>query len=313
MNIIIDKNLFLAYCGLIASGYDLMDTSDPLVREVCRAAEQARLEKRLLDYFSYTRTGTISVNPYYPRGSELSSACFFLEKPLSDFLEFLRSCNAPEAEDPEFRAWIARLPGVIKTLADDPILSAAWELYSCELAQRFSGLSPQILALQQRLDDLHWGNGVRILFAPNLLQSKYLADFSLADSRLYLIAGEFSESAAIHEYLHPLLQKQRGAVLRLLRVHGLDRFLNTEKVAALGYLIGISEEDQAHALEECIVRAITGVLSGVSPEEYCKMNLEYGFTSLPEMMERLWQNSLEKKTLEEILSDVISPCLTIDR
>ena len=305
MNNIIDKNLFFAYCGMIAGGYDLMDTADPLVREVCRAAEQARLEKSLLDYFSYTRTGTIWVNPYYPRGSELSSACFFLEKPLSDFLKFLRSCNAPEAEDPEFRTWITRLPGILKTLSDNPTLSAAWEIYSHGLVRRFSGLSPQILALQQRLDNLHWGNGVQILFAPTLLQSKYLADFSLVDSRLYLIAGEFSESAAIHEYLHPLLQKQRSTVLRLLRVHGLARFLDTEKVAALGYLIGTSEENQAHALEECIVRAITGVLSGVSPEGYCKMNLECGFTSLPEMMEHLQQNSLEKKTLEEILSDMI--------
>ena len=59
-------------------------------------------------------------------------------------------------------------------------------------------------------------------------------------------------------------------------------------------------------MEECIVRAITGVLSGVSPEGYCEMNLECGFTSVPEMMKHLQQNSLEKKTLEEILSDMIS-------
>lgn len=305
MNIIVDKNLFFAYCGMIAAGYDLMDTSDSLVWEVCQAAKQARLEKGVLDYFAYTRTETISVNPYYPRGSELSAACFFLEKPLCDFLAFLRACRAQEAEDPEFRAWITRLPEVLEALSGSPSLSAAWERYSHGVGERFSGLSAQISALQQRLDRLGWGRGVQILFAPNLLQSKHLADFSLVDCRLYLIAGEFSQSAAIHEYLHPLLQERRGTLLRLLRIHGLARFVDIEKLAALGYLPGPSEEDQAHALEECMVRAIAGVLGGVSMESYCKMNREYGFTSLPEMMERLRQNTLEGKTLEEILNDMI--------
>lgn len=78
MNINISKNLFNAYCGLIVNGYNMMDTTDEFVFKITSTIAQFDFDSSVYEYFSYAKTNTTPINPYYPRGSDLSVACFFL-------------------------------------------------------------------------------------------------------------------------------------------------------------------------------------------------------------------------------------------
>lgn len=112
----INRHLFAAYCGMVKSGYDLMDRADPLVSSICTELDFIDFGNEIPEYFSYTRTDMVEVNPYYPRGSILSSVCFFLDKKREEFIRFLQLCESPEAEDCVLFEWLDRLPAVLKQI-----------------------------------------------------------------------------------------------------------------------------------------------------------------------------------------------------
>ena len=116
MNININKHLFAAYCGMLKSGYDLMDLSDPVVAEIHAWVSRTNFGTEIPNYFLFTKTNTVSVNPYYPRGSDLSAACFFQCREIDKYVDFLQMCNSPEANNTIFIEWISNLPRILHTI-----------------------------------------------------------------------------------------------------------------------------------------------------------------------------------------------------
>lgn len=102
MHININRHLFAVYWGLFSSGYDLMDKGDPFIRRICDRIGQAAVPPSVASYFALARTGGEGANPYYPRGSDLSAACFFQQKTLEEYIEFLSFCDSPSLHDPGF-------------------------------------------------------------------------------------------------------------------------------------------------------------------------------------------------------------------
>ena len=71
-------------------------------------------------------------------------------------------------------------------------------MYKELVNNRFSSIDIQICGFQNKIKRFNDRN-VQFVFAPNLLQSKYLADFVFKDNTLYIISTSFSQISVAHE------------------------------------------------------------------------------------------------------------------
>lgn len=145
-----------------------------------------------------------------------------------------------------------------------------------------------------------------VVFAPNLLQAKFLADYTLVEDTLYVISGIFRNSTVIHEYLHLALKPIREMLFDIVQRHELDKYVDVKCMLELGYLRGESTEDKAHTLDECLVRALCGVIDKtLDLNEYCQENVRSGFHSVPQMMNNIAGSSWIDASLEDIILHMI--------
>jgi hypothetical protein len=282
----ISKPLFASYCGLIASGYSLTDLRDVEIKRLYERIHSIDLPKNIRAYFAQAKTNQIEVNPYYPRGSDISAACFFLGKPASDFLRFLNDCGSPSCNDPAFAGWISQLSHMVAQIEATPQFEDLWGAYRALAEKRSAEIGRQVRATHESLLKDGFATDVALVFAPNLLQSPYLADFAFTDLTLYIIATTFSETALLHEYFHIFFAHKRDLLMRLLGKNGIDRYVDTSKMLEIGYMHDLSMASQCHALEDCIIRGIVGILAGerVSRPDYVQMSVNMGFTCVPRIL-----------------------------
>ncbi len=286
MCIEINKHLFASYCGLVASGYSLTDLRDPEVKRLYERIHSIDFPAHICAYFSEAKTNQIAVNPYYPRGSDLSAACFFSDKPASDFLQFLKSCGSPSYDDPAFAEWISRLSDTVDQIEKMAPFESLWETYYALAEKKSTGIDRQMRTTHALLMRDGFATEVQLIFAPNLLQSPYLADFAFTDSKLYIIATAFSETAVLHEYFHIFFAPKRDLWMRILSKNSIDRYVDTSKMLEIGYMRDHSMESQCHALEDCMIRGVVGILASerMAWPDYIQMNVNLGFTYVPNIL-----------------------------
>ena len=303
MNVEVNFHLFSAYCGMYLSGYDLMDRSDEIVRDIVEKLEKFSISADAKAFFSAARTDSIAVNPYYPRGSDLSVACFFVDRTWEEYLNFLTVCESPEREDPDFLRWIARLPDILQEIESYPLLSDLFEHYRQKVEQRFLNQIPSEgdwYRILKRLPTTK--HSIQIRFAPNLLQMPYLADFVLLGKQLFVISREFSVSSAIHEVLHISLKEEVDRIRTLLERKGLEYFVRPNLLRQTGYLWDTSENSKIHAVEECIIRAVSGLMDdALQRDEYEENNRCLGFFSVAKLMRFLETIPFHQMTWGEVL------------
>ena len=288
MHININRHLFAVYWGLFSSGYDLMDKGDPFIRRICDRIGQAAVPPSVASYFALARTGGEGANPYYPRGSDLSAACFFQQKTLEEYIEFLSFCDSPSLHDPGFLPWILSLPPLLRIIEEKAGFESLFQEYRQEALTRFACVDAAMEEITGVLKDNGLYQDVFLCFAPNLLQSPYLVDYALADNTLYIIGAVFSRTAVLHEYLHLLLHDRKAFFLQMAGEKELSHFADAALLRRLGYLPDDSLSSRAHALEDCFIRSLSGVLAGEkSAGDYVRTQKELGFVILPELMERL--------------------------
>lgn len=307
MNIHINKHLFAAYCGMIKSGYDLMDLSDEVVSNIYTWVSCADFGKEISDYFLFTKTNTVSVNPYYPRGSDLSAACFFQDTGIDKYIEFLQLCESPEANNPKFIKWISELPDILRQIEGHRAFDDIYQYYRKCLEKRFIHVSKQMVEIEKILKAKPFITQTSVIFAPNLLQAKFLADYALVEDTLYIISGVFWSCAVIHEYLHIALKPVRGMLLDIVQDREIDKYVDVNCMLELGYLHGDTAEYRAHMLDECLVRALCGVIDkSLNLSDYCQMNVQNGFCSVPQMMNNLSGCTWSDMTLKEIVLQAVN-------
>ena len=260
MGFIIHKHLFAAYCGLISSGYALTDLSDSDIRALYNRIQQIELDAEISDYFSFAKTNTIEVNPYYPRGSDLSAACFFLENDISEYIDFLRLCNSPSVNDEEFIKWMKNLKEPLKIIENKYEFGLLFAAYEQLVNDRFSDINRQLQSFENKIKSFNDLN-IQFVFVPNLLQSKYFADFVFKDNALYIISTSFSQTAAAHEYFHIVLNDKKELLEKLIKQINIDDFVNTDAMIKFGYMHDNSLSSKINAMEDCIIRAMCGAIT----------------------------------------------------
>ena len=302
MNFLINKHLFAAYCGLISSGYSLTDLSDIDIRALYNRIQKIKFDSEISAYFSFAKTNTIEVNPYYPRGSDLSAACFFLENDINEYMDFLRFCNSPSVNDEEFLKWIKNLRETLKAIENHAEFGSLFAAYEQLINNRFADINRQLRNFKNKIKGFY-GFDVQFVFVPNLLQSKYLTDFVFKNNTLYIISNSFSQTAAAHEYFHIVLNGKKNLLDKLVKQIDIDDFVDTDAMIRFGYMQDESVNSKINAIEDCIIRAMCGVLTE-DTEAYCKMNIECGFIGVPAMIEKIKETDLSCLDIDKIISNM---------
>lgn len=91
----------------------------------------------------------------------------------------------------EFQEWIEKSKYCIHSIITNDNFSEEFNYYSNIINRRFNDIDNQIILIKDKLNKNNLPTDIEIIFAPNLLQSKYLADYVLVDNKLYVIATEF--------------------------------------------------------------------------------------------------------------------------
>lgn len=191
MNLEIRKNLFAAWCGLIISGYNLFNSDDKEILYLCNEINDKLYDDNIARHFAFSKTNMVECNPYYPRVSNLSVYCFYMDKPIDEYYTFLEYCGDTEHRNIEFQEWIEKSKYCIHSIITNDNFSEEFNYYSNIINRRFNDIDNQIILIKDKLNKNNLPTDIEIIFEPNLLQSKYLADYVLVDNKLYVIATEF--------------------------------------------------------------------------------------------------------------------------
>lgn len=261
MNLEINKKLVSVWYGMIVSGYDLFDKEDKEILYLCDEIKDKLYNDSIARHFAFSKTNMVECNPYYPRASNLSVYCFYMDKPIDEYYAFLKYCGDTEHKNIEFQKWIERSKYYINSIIRNYKFSKLFDDYCNIINKRFNDIDYQIYTVKNKLDKHYLLTDIEIIFAPNLLQSKYLADYVLLDNKLYIISSEFSKETVIHEYLHIVAKSKRKEFEKLLQEKDINNFVNINEMQELGYLEDFSLESKVHALEELFVRYYTNLLT----------------------------------------------------
>lgn len=201
---------------------------------------------------------------------------------MEEYIEFLSFCDSPSLHDPGFLPWILSLPPLLRIIEEKAGFESLFQEYRQEALTRFACVDAAMEEITGVLKDNGLYQDVFLCFAPNLLQSPYLVDYALADNTLYIIGAVFSRTAVLHEYLHLLLHDRKAFFLQMAGEKELSHFADAALLRRLGYLPDDSLSSRAHALEDCFIRSLSGVLAGEkSAGDYVRTQKELGFVILP--------------------------------
>ncbi|NLG50301.1 MAG: hypothetical protein GX552_09355, partial [Chloroflexi bacterium] len=259
-------------------------------------------------YFARARTNQYAVNPYWPRGSCLSSACLFIDSAFAfsfdEYLAFERAAGASAAhQDAGFLAWIKELPAFLRRVQAHSAYPPIRDSYQAVVASRMEGYRAAIAGIERSLREFGCSSdGWRIVFVPNLLQARSMADFVTQGNTTYVITTHPNTTTILHEHLHPIVGQYRGLWAAYAASANLPRLVDSARLTALGYMWDASPEARMRALEESAVRGLTAVLASwveeMDLQEYGRWNAESGFVLVPAIIAQAKQQKPTADNLE---------------
>jgi hypothetical protein len=314
MNIENNKQLFLAGIGLVASGSNGHDPSDAEVLHLVSMVRSAAFPNVVTDWFACARTGQVTVNPYWPRGSFLAAACFFINdafhfdrKAFFAFLESTGSLSDPIGID-DFMAWVSEAPAYLRLLHDHPLIPAIWDEYCQIIDKRSHKWRAMIDDAVGAANSFISSAEMEMVFNPNLFQP-YSADFVRIGNRIVTISSTPDAETMLHETMHTVIARHREKILAFAVEHGLASFANRDTMMELGYMEDESATSIAHVIEECFVRALSVVLSGGS-EERLQFHARYGCDSVPFIAQSIRREKTTSASLERLITVVFQGITT---
>jgi hypothetical protein len=294
----LNKGLFAAYIGLINSGYDLTDKNDNDVAKLYRRIRKMNYPQSVIDYFANARTNQNKVNPYWPRGYLLSSACFFISTKktsryetfddLTQFVHSLPNIDQKEIND-DVLNWLQQLPLFTDTIIGNDGFNDLWKNYRQINDARSKNYAKVLDSAEKAINDFSIGsklNRPEIIFAPNLLQSPYIADHVIKGNKIIIIKTSPDILSIIHEYLHSVISLQREYFEEYVRKHDFSLIADSVKLLSSGYMWNQSKEAKINVLEESFVRGLSIALTAKSSEirqvnDSVNMDVNSGFILVP--------------------------------
>ena len=238
MNVYKNRNLFFMLAGLISSGANAYDHNDTEVAALSERIVNLDISKNTRTWFSRARTGQVEVNPYWPRGSALSAACFFVEKGVFDIDSFLSFFESTAISDPigmdDFRLWISELPKVLLYMETQSDIQSLRDEYNSIIDNRMSKWISVIDEANKTAQRFYGDHAPEMSFSPNLF-SAYSTDFVRIGNRIITIAAEPDVESMLHETLHTIVAAYRYRILTYSEKHGLLGFDNRDRLSRRDY------------------------------------------------------------------------------
>lgn len=310
MNIENNKYLFYICAGLTATGSEGYNHSDMDVLKLVNNIREAEFPDNLKIWFALARTGQIAVNPYWPRGSSLAAACFFVndryEFDINSFFSFLESVGG--ISDPigiaDFKKWIGELPNILRkmdALHSTPFL---WKEYCDIVTMRLPEWCDMVEKAVKTVKIFFEGDGPEIIFNPNLL-THYSTDFVRIGNRIITISPDPDMESMLHETMHTAVAASRKEITDFAAKNCLSKFADRFKMIEFGYMEDDSVESIAHVIEECFVRALAVTLSG-GTDERLRTHAEYGCESVPFIASCVREINPTNSTLNMFIQEVLT-------
>ncbi len=308
-----NRNVQLCSYGLIASGYDLYDHHDEnLVDVVNLIHETFSMDASVKPYFAWARSGQISVNPYWPKGSGVITASLFINPSnnsinLSKYLqhEQLVASNTVWQEQ-DYQQWISELPKIIAMMADMDLneVDASLQKIQQERSILFQiCIEDTISILDNFLDDKISIN--ELVYIPNVLLAPELTDFVHERTHLYVLSAEPRINSMVHELLHCALH---DSILEIseTRLATLLEQADLKKLQALGYSWDSGQESNRRIVEESIVRCITVMLESENHRirgEKIQLLRQEGFI-IPDSLASFSREKITLKKTREFIASI---------
>ena len=298
MKIEINRNLFLACMGLVLSGDDSYDHRDADLSHLVDRIRAAGFSIDARSWFAQARTGQVAVNPYWPRGSQLAAACFFISGQyhfdLPSYAAFLRSAGAPP--DPLGPAdfcgcWMRiRLPRgsgmIIAALYRRAFrCGAPWPRRPIEPHSGFGAGQPR-----------KWFSAPTSFALP----SRILCTPAAGSLRLPL--APMRKPCCTKRCIWPLTGTEKRSPL-LPKVTVLAAWPTRKRCSSLA--IWPTAQSAARALEDCFVRALSAVLSEAG-EERLAFHVHSGFTGVPLIASYIRRIRPTMESLDALIKAVFS-------
>lgn len=282
-NIEINQNLFYVLAGLVSSGSDAYDHNDVEVTALAERIVSLDITENIKAWFCRARTGQVEVNPYWPRGSALSSACFYMENGTFDSDSYFSFFESTAISDPigidDFHSWVVQLPHVLSYMESSPDFQPLWSEYKRIISSRESKWILIIDKAKKTAQEFYRNNCPEMIFSPNLFAT-YNTDFVRIGNKIITIASEPDVESMLHETLHTSIAKYRERVQEFSQKHGLMNFANRDRMMEFGYMEDDSASSITHVIEECFVRALSVVLAG-KDEERLRAHVDFGCDGVP--------------------------------
>jgi len=284
MKVVNNRNLFYVLAGLVSSGANAYDHNDLEVSALAEQIVGLDISGNVKTWFSRAKTGQIEVNPYWPRGSAIATACFFVKDGVFDIdacFDFFESTGAmidPIGVD-DLRAWIIYLPEILAYFEALPSIQVLWDEY-CRIVNFRMLEWNKIIDEATITAEMFFGeNAPKMNFTPNLF-SAYSTDFVRIGNQITVIAPGPDVESMLHETLHTVVAVYREKIMGFSVKNGLVGFANRDKMMEYGYMADDSADSITHVIEECFVRAISVVLAKKS-DERLQFHAKYGCDSVP--------------------------------
>ncbi|MDR0897478.1 MAG: hypothetical protein LBN04_06435 [Oscillospiraceae bacterium] len=289
--------LFFINIGLIHAGANYHNPADAPICGLVESIRALDLPAATKNWFCLARTGQVAVNPFYPRGSDLAAACFFLrDGRLNEtaYYAFLKACGS---QDPigegDFREWMSRFAEILSGMFALPSAMALWHEYESIIADRSDAWCSMIASAQNKIHACYGDAAPELLFCPNLF-NQYLADYVRLDNQIIVIAIEPNGESMLHEALHPLFAAYRDRFLAYADKQPIAPFADEAAMLETGYMADASAAAKAHVLEECFVRALSVVLSGGGSERV-DFHQRCGFRGVAHLAERFRDAAINRE------------------
>ncbi len=305
MNMENNRHLFLVGIGLAASGHDGYDSVLSALIDRIRAVG---ISDGIGAWFSRARTGKVAINPYWPRGSALAVACFYLERDcdlnLQAFTAFLEETGMIDPIGLEdFLEWISELPDMLRTLDAHPAMPALWDAY-CRILEAHTDLWRGMTEKAIRGAHAFFGaNAPELCFQPYLFYAK-ASDFVQIGMRVITLSAAHDPETMLHETMHTALSTQRETLIDFANECGLAGFADRDRMHAFGYLVDDSAESAAHVMEECFVRALSTWYAG-GGDDRLRMHAAFGCTSVPMIASHVARLGTTAATLHTLVDCVL--------
>ena len=290
--------LFATYVGLTVSGYDLADKNDEDIAELYNSIMDIDCPQNVADYFAYARTNKNKVNPYWPRSSILSLACFFVSTKdasrydsFNDFIQFQRSVGnvSQEEFDEEVTNWLKKLPSFIDSIMRNNAFDELWHNYQRIISIRTENYIQVLEKVDKAISNFYADSQLispNIVFSPNLLQSPYIADSVTRRNTIIIIKTSPDVLSLLHEFLHSVIKPLRDCFKVYIRKYDFELMADITKMLFHGHMWNESKESMINALEESFVRglsiAMTVQLSNFGQvADYVLSEVDTGFKLVP--------------------------------